>query len=730
MGMTMDPPPGAADLAAVPAPLQRLRGLAYNLRWAWNHDAVELFRRLDPALWEATEHNPVLLLRRIERARLAAAAADGAFLADLARVAADFDAYLQPGGETWFATTGGRQDGPLVAYFSMEFGLTECLPIFSGGLGVLAGDHLKSASDLGVPLIGVSLFYRGGYFRQSLDAAGRQQDAAEENEPADLPLTPATRADGAPLIVEVPFPGRQVAARVWLARVGRVALYLLDTDLPANAPDDRRITARLYGGDVELRIQQELVLGLGGYRALQELGLDPPVYHMNEGHAAFLALAHARRLMEAGKRSFAEARTAATPGLVFTTHTPVPAGHDYFPPELMERYFADYARALGLTMAELLALGRKKPDDYREYFCMTVLALRLAAHSNGVSALHGEVSRRMWRELWPGAAEDAVPIGQITNGVHLPSFLAPDLARLYAQALAPDRPDGLAGRAVWRRVERVPDAELWSAHERLRERLLTVARGRPGADSLDPAALTVGFARRFATYKRAALLLRDPARLARLLGDPARPVQFLFAGKAHPRDEAGKELIGRLATLAGEARFRGRIVFLADYDVALARALTQGADVWLNNPQRPYEASGTSGMKAAANGVLNVSTLDGWWAEAWEEAEREGAAIGWAIGRGEQFDDAERQADLDAEALYATLEGEVLPAFYERDAGGIPRRWTARMKGAIGFLAPQFNTDRMVREYAERFYLPAAAAVAGARQGGGIRPGARQERPL
>ncbi|MDP9374429.1 MAG: alpha-glucan family phosphorylase [Chloroflexota bacterium] len=683
---------------ALPARLARLKDVALNLRWSWHAETAALFRRLDERVWEESYHNPVLTLQWIGRDRLEAAATDPDFLAHLDRVTADLDAYLAGGG-TWFDAVHGGEGLGLVAYFSMEFGLTECLPIYSGGLGVLAGDHLKSASDLGVPLVGVGLFYRRGYFRQLLDDAGWQRDADEDNDPERLPMEPARRPDGTPLTVELAFPGRPVAARVWRLRVGRVDLYLLDTDVDGNAPEDRAITARLYGGDVETRIRQEIVLGIGGHRALEALGLAPAVCHMNEGHAAFLSLERARRLMERTGLPFAEARAAAAPGLVFTTHTPVAAGHDYFPPDLMERYLGDYAGTLGLSPRDLLALGRRNPDDAGEWFCQTILALRMAGRSNGVSRLHGAVSRRMWRDLWPGLPEDEVPIGYVTNGVHLPTW----------------RAAGLAGPAA-------PDGELWAARERGRAALIRFTRDRLRAQGLrhglseraaaevggrlDPAALTIGFARRFATYKRATLLLRDPARLARLLNDPARPVQVIFAGKAHPRDEGGKALIRQIVELSRQEAFGGRLVFLEGYDMAVARALVQGADVWLNNPQRPYEASGTSGMKAAANGALNVSTLDGWWVEAWEEdADDDAGAIGWAIGRGEQFEDPEQGARVEAEALYELLEREVAPAFYERGAGGVPPRWIARMRASIERIPPVFNTDRMVREYTERFYL-------------------------
>lgn len=704
-------------MKVLPQALARLEDLACNLRWTWSHEATNLFRRLDADLWERTNHNPVAVLDALPDEQLQALAADSAFLADLARAAASLDAYLAE-SDTWFATTGVPADAPRIAYFSMEFGLHESLPIYSGGLGVLAGDHLKSASDLGVPLVAVGLFYADGYFRQQLDDSGWQQDVDEENTPDRLAVTPVIGSDGTPVTVEVMLQDRRTLIRAWHVRVGRVNLYLLDADLPENADEDRRITSRLYGGEIGVRIRQEIALGIGGCRFLEAIGLTPTVYHMNEGHAAFLTLERIRRAMEREGLSFDQARERLRPGFVFTTHTPVAAGHDYFSPDLMERHFGDYVGQLGLSMHDLLGLGRHNPDDYREYFCMTILALKLAGHGNGVSRLHGVVSRQQWRGLWPGVPEEEIPIDHITNGVHLPSFISEEMAGLYERHLAIAPGTAPTDPAAWEPILRVPDGELWAARGRERARLLTFVHGRIGdqnarhhrsgnGDGFDPNALTIGFARRFATYKRAALLMRDPARLERILNDPKRPVQIIFAGKAHPRDDGGKSLIQRITQLAGDEPFQHRIVFLEGYDIGVARQLVQGVDVWLNTPQRPYEASGTSGMKAAGNGALNCSTLDGWWVEAYEEAQARGGEIGWAIGSGETFDNAEHQAYVDAEALYALLERELVPAFYERGLDGVPYGWTARMKRSIAQLAPVFNTGRMVREYTERFYLPA-----------------------
>ncbi len=703
---------------SLPAPLESLRELARNLHWAWNHETIELFRRLDSVLWETTGHNPLLMLGMIDQGKLEAAASDEGFLAHLARVAQDLDAY-KAAKSTWFQRAHGLVEAPLVAYFSAEFGVTECLSIFAGGLGVLAGDQLKSASDLGVPLVGVGLLYQQGYFQQYLNEAGWQQEAYEDNDFHNLPLTLQQRQDGTPLTVQIPHPGRQVVARVWRAQVGRVPLYLLDTNIPANRPEDRDITDQLYGGDLEMRIKQEMVLGIGGYRALEALGLEPTVYHMNEGHSAFLGLERIRRLMETQGLPFAEAREAASAGLVFTTHTPVKAGHDYFPPDLMNRYFAEYARALGLSRQDFLALGRQNPANDGEPFCMTILALRLAAHSNGVSRLHGKVSRQMWQGLWPGVPEEEIPIGHVTNGVHFQSWISREMKELYDRYLGPRWREELADQTVWQLADHIAAEELWRTHERRRERLVAFSRRRlrdqlkrrgasqaaieTASEVLDSEALTIGFARRFATYKRATLLLRDRERLARILDHPERPVQIIFAGKAHPRDDAGKELIRQIVELAHQAPFRRRLVFLEDYDMAVARYLVQGADVWLNTPLRLQEASGTSGMKATANAVLNLSILDGWWDEAYRPE------VGWAIGRKETYDDLNYQDQVEAEALYGLLEQEVIPIFYDRGADGLPRRWINYMKASIQMLCRFFNTHRMVGEYTERYYLPAAA---------------------
>jgi starch phosphorylase len=728
----------------LPPALERVRDIAYNLRWAWNHDTIELFR-WDNDLWEASRNNPVRMLGTIEQATLNAAANDEGFMAHLNRVVNDFDGYLKS-DSTWFRKAHGNVERPLIAYFSAEFGVTDCLSIFAGGLGILAGDHLKSASDLGLPLVGVGLLYQQGYFRQYLSEAGWQQEAYEDNDFYNLPLTVERRADGTPLVIEVPYPRRNVCAQIWRAQIGRIPLYLLDTNIPANHEKaDQDITDQLYGGDNELRIKQEIMLGIGGYRALEALGFEPTVYHLNEGHSAFLALERIRREMETHRLSFAEAREAVSASLLFTTHTAVAAGHDYFAPELMSRYFTEYAASLGLEFRDFLSLGRVNPNDDNEQFCMTVLALRLARKSNGVSRLHSQVSRKMWQKIWPGVPENEVPIGTVSNGVHFQSWISQEMYELYDRYLGPRWREEPADQALWARIERISPEELWRTHEKRRERLVAFARRRirtqlerrgapqveiEAADEmLDPDILTIGFGRRFATYKRATLLLRDPDRLARLLNDPARPVQIIYAGRAHPHDEAGKQLIQDVISLTRDDRFRRRLVFIEDHDMAAARSMVQGTDVWLNTPRRPFEASGTSGMKAAANGVLNLSTLDGWWAESWtgeflraknsainnspsssdqSSIRAFGRAFGWAIGRGEIYDDPAHQDEIEADALYDLLESDIVPLFYDRGHDKLPRRWIAQIKASIGNLCYFFNTHRMVREYTERFYLPAA----------------------
>lgn len=701
----------------LPVPLEALRELAYNLRWAWNHDSIELFRRLDNDLWETCGHNPVLMLGLIQQETLEQAARDDAFLAHLKRVAMMYEQYMNDDA-TWSQRMCKHRDKPLIAYFSAEFGLTECLSIFAGGLGILAGDHLKSASDLGLPLIGIGLLYQQGYFRQYLSQGGWQQEDYATNDFHNLPVSPAIDKYGKPVIIEVDLAGRLVYAQVWRAQVGRIPLYLLDTNITQNTRDeDRDITDQLYGGGREMRIKQEILLGIGGYRALQALEIEPTVYHMNEGHAAFVALEHVSELMHENAMTFAEARELASSSLVFTTHTPVEAGHDYFSPEQMERYFSAMARNLGLSMQDFLNLGR---TGNAGEFCMTVLALRFASRANGVSKLHGEVSRRMWQSLWPGVPVDEIPISHVTNGVHFRSWISIEMNQLYDRYLGPHWREEPANGDVWNRAKQIPALELWRTHERRRIRLVAWARNRvmnqrirrgapeveieAAKEILNPDALTIGFARRFATYKRATLILHDLDRLKKIMTNPERPVQLIFAGKAHPQDEAGKELIRQITTLSRDPEFGKHIVFLEDYDMAIARYMVQGVDVWLNNPLRPMEASGTSGMKAAANAVLNLSVLDGWWDEVWRD-ENNSRSMGWAIGNGEDYQDHTYQDHVEAEALYDLLERDVIPTFYDQGPDRVPRKWVERMKACLGSLCHFVNTHRMVSTYMCDYYI-------------------------
>lgn len=701
--------------ATLPDELKPLHELAYNLRWTWDHEAIELFRRLDRGLWDSTYHNPVKMLGTVTQERLSHIVADDGFMDQLRRVHRDFREYLE--GRTWSEGVFGKQDSPVIAYFSMEFGLTECLPIYSGGLGILAGDHLKSASDLGLPLTGVGLLYQYGYFQQYLNADGWQQETFPDNDFYNLPITIELRADGAPVLIGVPFPGRMVYCRVWRAQVGRVPLYLLDTNAPENQVSDRRITNQLYGGDSETRIQQELILGVGGMRALRELGIHVCVCHMNEGHAALMAVERVRHRMEKDHLTAAQALEVVRAGTAFTTHTPVPAGIDVFPSGLVNKYLGNYLEQSGISKSDFLALGQENPNDSNAPFNMALLALHTTAYANGVSELHGEVSRKMWQFNWPNVPLAEVPIKHITNGIHTRSWISIEMSELFLRYMGQNWLSKPADQSIWRRVDGIPDVELWRVHERRRERLVAFTRRRlvdqlrrRGASAkeidranevLNPEALTIGFARRFATYKRATLLLRDVKRLIKLISDRNRPVQFIFAGKAHPRDDGGKEFIRQLIHFARNEDVRNHFVFMENYDINVARYLVEGVDVWLNNPRRPMEASGTSGMKVIPNGGLNFSVLDGWWCEAFE------TDTGWAIGGGEAYEDPNYQDEVESKGFYDTLENDIVPLFYDRSTDDLPRGWIAKIKGSMKKLGPVFNTNRMVREYAERFYLRA-----------------------
>jgi len=694
-----------ADIA-LPPRVERLRDLAYDLWWSWNPQATRLFAWIDPEHWRRY-HNPVQLLINVEPHQWMRLLADPEFVRTFENVVEALDAYRSR--QRWFAQHAPFVSGP-VAYFSMEFGIHESLGIYSGGLGVLAGDHCKAASDLGVPLVGVGLLYQSGYFRQSVDADGFQQHIYPDYDFARLPVRPVEAPGGGILTVPVDLPGRVVQAAVWKIQVGNVQVLMLDTDIPLNDPADRPITGILYVRGREMRLCQEMVLGVGGVRALRALGIAPAVWHMNEGHVAFLGLERAREKIRRGDGLAAALKSVAR-NCVFTTHTPVPAGNESFERELMRRYLEPWTREVGCDPDDLLRLATENGS-----FNLTVLAIRLSSQVNGVSKLHGRVSSAMWRHLWPGAPEE--PVGAITNGVHTESWIGPEMRTLYAQHLDPHWEEHLLEPEFWSRVRDIPDAELWGAHRAQKERLIRYVRERVRVQSarhglapdalrrveglLDPHALTIGFARRFATYKRAVLLLTDMDRLRSLLGDAARPLQVLFAGKAHPADRAGQDLIRRLVALA-HAEFHGRIVFLEDYDIDMGRMLVQGCDIWLNTPRRPQEASGTSGQKSPINGGVNLSILDGWWCEAFR------GDNGWAIGGAEIEADPEVQDTADAKALYALLEEQVVPCYYERDEHGLPRRFIHVMKASIESVASPFSAHRMVRDYVEQAYLPAAA---------------------
>jgi starch phosphorylase len=685
--------------------------MARNLWLSWNFDAVQLFIRLDYDVWLQSLQSPVRTLGMVSQERLTVVAKDDSYLSALNEVYSRFLRYKK--GETWYRGT--KKD--VVAYFSMEYGMDVSLPIYSGGLGILSGDHMKTSSDMGLPLVGIGLLYRQGYFKQVLNADGFQQESYPENDWYNMPVERKTDKNGFPLKITVDLAGRQAVAQIWEVKVGRSSLYLLDTNIEENAPDIRNVTAALYGGDKETRIQQEILLGIGGIRALRALGINPAAAHMNEGHAAFLGLERIREIMNEKGFNFDEARETVWPTNIFTTHTPVPAGNERFDIGLMEKYFQSWLPILGISWKDFLSYGRIRPDDDHEPYCMTVLALKLAAYANGVARLHGVVSRDMWKDLWPGLPLNEVPIGHVTNGVHPRTWVSSGMTDLLDRYFGPRFEEEPTDLTIWDRMDRISDEELWRTHERRRERLVAFARDRirlhyqrTGAverriqqaeDALSPYALTLCFARRFATYKRGNLLLRDPERLLHLLRDTDRPIQLIFAGKAHPHDMPGKELIREIIHFAETYDVTSRIVFLENYDMTVSRYLTSGGDVWLNTPRRPLEASGTSGMKAAMNGVLNCSILDGWWDEAYDPE------LGWAIGQGEQYEDTQLQDDVESKALYDLLERDIIPLFYQRGRDGLPREWIKRMKTCMRVIGQSMSSHRMLMDYSNKFYFPA-----------------------
>lgn len=707
-------------IPALPQSIARLADLSQNLWWSWRLDARRLFESVDPVLWSLSHHNPVHVLMHVGEARLNALAAEPVFLREYAAVIKAYDEYLSKPA-TWYATQHSAQAAAkppfLVGYFSAEFGFHISIPIYSGGLGILAGDHCKEASDLGIPLVGIGFMYPQGYFRQRINPEGWQEaDFATFNRD-ESPIAKVLDQNGAPRQISMRMDGRTVSAAIWQIKVGRLSLYLLDTDVPENALEDRGLSARLYGGGHEMRLCQEMLLGIGGVRALRALNIHPTVWHANEGHSAFLTLERLREYRQSGM-SLAEATESVRRSTVFTTHTPVPAGHDVFQLDMMDRYFAGYWDELGLTRTAFFRLG-EHPDHPTAGFNMTALAMRMASHINGVSKEHGVVSRRMWRNLWPGVPEAQIPIRHITNGVHVPTWISADLFHLYSKHLGPHWISQADNQANWQKLLDIPDHDLWAVRQKLKRRLMAFIReqarqgwshGRLSATQvlsrgtmLDPDALTIGFARRFATYKRATLIFRDLDRLLKLLHNRWRPIQLVFAGKAHPADEPGRQFIHQVLAYCDDHRLGGRIAFIEDYDMHIAKFLVQGVDVWLNTPRAPLEASGTSGEKAALNGVLHFSVLDGWWKEGYD------GNNGWGIPVREDAHDTEAQDRDDALELYRLLEDEVIPLYYQRDTDGVPRGWVQVVKQSIRTNAPRFSARRMVKEYMDIIYSAAMA---------------------
>jgi glycogen phosphorylase len=694
--------------------------LAHNLWWVWHPEVINLFRELDPIRWRQLDHNPIALLKEFTPERLDARASEMVLYSRINHAYRRLKEYVSD-TQTWGATNAGVLGGRPVAYFSAEFGIHESMPIYSGGLGVLSGDHIKSASGLGVPLVAIGLFYDQGYFRQHLDENGLQKEEYMDVKVDNLPLQPALSPEGEPIMIDIDTRSGKLFAKVWVCQVGRVKLFLLDCDVDGNDPEDRELTARLYGGDERTRIRQELVLGVGGVRALRALGITPGVYHLNEGHSAFAPLEVIREKMHHDGATFDEALRDVAQQTVFTTHTPVPAGHDRFDGELIEEHLGPVRDGLGISYEQLMGLGRVEPQNNAESFCMTVIGLKLSRRANAVSSLHGHVSRRMWAHLWPWRVEEEIPIGHITNGVHIPSWLAWQMAQLYDREFGTGWMKRMGEPEVWQKIHKIDPGELWETHNALKNLMLSFVRRRVSRQCrrrneseemveaartvLNPAVLTIGFGRRFATYKRATLLLKQEERLLELIDDPDRPVQFIFSGKAHPKDEPGKKFIQQIANLRRDPKFRNRFVFIEDYDINVCRHLIQGVDVWLNNPRRPLEASGTSGQKVVLNGGLNMSILDGWWAEAYN------GRNGFAIGTGTHHVDDKITDERDGQALFNVLENEVIPTFYDRDIDGLPQRWIKMMMNSISSLAWRFSAHRMVMDYTRASYVPAAGGL-------------------
>ena len=702
----------------LPKRISKLATVANNLWWSWNTEFLRLFQRIDMDLWEQSNKNPVKFLKHVSQEKLEDAAKDVTFLKEYDKIVEEFEDYMNS-KNTWFSKNYPEEKGDLIAYFSAEYGLDQTIPIYSGGLGILSGDHLKSASDLGIPLVAVGLLYKDGYFNQKIDGEGQQQCEYNEIDLYDLPINPVKNEVGEDLIIYVKFPKRRLYLKVWSINVGRIKLYLLDSDIEKNNPEDRDVTLKLYGGDQEMRIRQEIVLGQAGVELLTRyLKLNPTVYHMNEGHSAFLTLEIIKNIIKEKQVSFEVAKDIATSKTVFTTHTPVPAGNDIFPLDLVEKYFKDFWPRLGLSREEFLKLGMKPCKELDNGFNMGILALKIAGKKNGVSKLHGAVSRELFGEVWPEIAANESPIGYVTNGIHTCSWLAPRLKELYNKYMIPYWQDNMHQDYVWEKIRNIPDEKLWSIHNDRKIKLLKLVKDntterlrRSGysyeeineiVSKINPNALTIGFARRFATYKRATLIFKDLERITQILNNADRPVQLIFAGKAHPADKEGQDLIKFIHQVSMMPQFKGKIFLLENYNIAMSRYLISGVDVWLNNPRRPMEASGTSGQKASVNGVINFSVLDGWWAEGYNQKN------GWTIGNNSEYDSYEAQDQADSQSLYRTLEEKIIPTYYNRENSNIPQKWIGFMKNSILSTGGKYSTARMLVDYTNQYYMPLA----------------------
>ncbi len=700
----------------LPTRIKRLSEIANNLWWSWNTEFLRLFQKIDGDLWEQSDKNPVKFLKHVSQERLEKVAKDNFFLKEYDKIVENFDGYMNS-KNTWFSNKYPNNKKDLIAYFSAEYGLDETIPIYSGGLGILSGDHLKSASDLGIPLVAVGLLYKNGYFNQKINGYGQQETEYKNIDLYNLPINPVKDENGEDLTIYVKFPKRRLYLKVWQINVGRIKLYLLDSDIEKNNPEDRDVTLKLYGGNQEMRIRQEIVLGMAGVNLLKNyLKLDPTIYHMNEGHSAFLNLEIIKDIIKEKQVSFEIAKDIASSKTVFTTHTPVPAGNDIFPLALVEKYFKDFWPRLGLTREEFLKLGMKPCNELENGFNMGILALKIAGKKNGVSKLHGAVSRELFSEVWPNISADESPIGYVTNGIHTCSWLAPKMKELYNKYLMPYWQDNIHQDYVWEKIKNIPDEKLWNVHNDRKIKLLKIVKEntterlrRSGysyeeineiVSKLNPNALTIGFARRFATYKRATLIFKDLERITQILNNPEKPVQLIFAGKAHPADKQGQDLIKYIHEVSMMPQFKGKIFLLENYNIAMSRYLISGVDVWLNNPRRPMEASGTSGQKASVNGVINFSVLDGWWAEGYNQDN------GWTIGTNAEFDSYEAQDMADSQSMYRTLEEKIIPIYYDRERNGLSKKWIEIMKKSIITTGGKYSTSRMLVDYTNKLYIP------------------------